>query len=542
LEPASTEQTVEFEANTDLEIGIADVATLRIRGGRRDARDRVHALEQRWAQEVVPHLAAAAVTDLDGLESKIAEGVKLDAKVKEKDSESHALELQLAPLAEVASELQDAINQAATCRMVLGAVPLEPLMADLELLGADPVHGLRTRRLEWSRNADCARSHAAASARLFTLAEDRASNLRSLWEAAVSKRDEALASFPEGVDAALTASQRQLSHANAEKEKAVAELEALDKTISSRKQLIEEAASQTRTLLGAAKSGADTAQHNLTDAIASQAEHAGRLSELRKRREAEDLAAGELRLQEAKARHDTLPVPARNVTEDELHAGRSLERSARSEYEANELEIQRAHGRLEQVGGAVARDRLRDATEAFELAERQEKEIEADYEAWKLLLEQMKEADSAQASNLGQALAPTIAGLFQTLTQQRYEFVQLGAQLNTEGIVVHGAARPARRLSVGTREQLSTLYRLALAEYLRTTVVFDDQLVQSDDNRMDWFRGLLTEKARIFQIIVLTCRPYDYLGLGTPTPDGSNAVTDLTHGVIRAIDLQRVVQ
>ena len=64
-------------------------------------------------------------------------------------------------------------------------------------------------------------------------------------------------------------------------------------------------------------------------------------------------------------------------------------------------DIQRAHGALEQVGGAVARERLRDATEAFELTERQERDIEADYEAWKLLLDQMKQADAAQASNLG---------------------------------------------------------------------------------------------------------------------------------------------
>jgi uncharacterized protein YhaN len=221
---------------------------------------------------------------------------------------------------------------------------------------------------------------------------------------------------------------------------------------------------------------------------------------------------------------------------------RNREKAARFEYEANEAEIQRAHGRLEQVGGAVARERLRDASEAFELAERQEKEIEADYEAWKLLLEQMKAADSAQASNLGQALAPTIANLFQILTQQRYRSVQLGAELNTEGVVVHGAPRPATRLSVGTREQLSTLYRLALAEHLRTFVVFDDQLVQSDCNRMDWFRALLAEKARIFQIIVLTCRPSDYLGTGTAVPDGLNAHADLDDSFVCAIDLQRVVQ
>jgi uncharacterized protein YhaN len=153
----------------------------------------------------------------------------------------------------------------------------------------------------------------------------------------------------------------------------------------------------------------------------------------------------------------------------------------------------------------------------------------------------MKEADSAQASNLGQALAPAIAGLFQTLTQQRYHSVHLGAQLDTQGILVHGAARPATLLSVGTREQLSTLYRIALAEYLRAAVVLDDQLVQSDVARMDWFRALLSEKARIFQIIVFTCRPSDYLNLSSLVPDGPHVHADHDDGFVRAIDLQRVL-
>jgi uncharacterized protein YhaN len=214
----------------------------------------------------------------------------------------------------------------------------------------------------------------------------------------------------------------------------------------------------------------------------------------------------------------------------------------KSELDNTERDIQRAHGALEQVGGAVARERLRDATEAFELAERQEREIEADYEAWKLLLDQMKEADAAQASNLGQALGPAIASRFQTLTQRRYDALQLNAQLGTEGIVIGGAARPASRLSVGTREQLSTLYRLSLAEYLRTTVVLDDQLVQSDDGRMDWFRVLFNEKAHIFQIIVFTCRPSDYLAAISMVPDGPGTHTDTDNGFIRAIDLERALK
>ena len=154
------------------------------------------------------------------------------------------------------------------------------------------------------------------------------------------------------------------------------------------------------------------------------------------------------------------------VTDVEVTAARNAEASARADLERIVGEIHKTHGALEQVGGSVARERLRDAIEAFELAERHEREIEAEYDAWLLLLEQMKEADAAQASNLGQMLAPAIAGRFEELTQKRYENVRLTAQLGTEGVVVGGAVRSTERMSVGTREQLSTLYRLSLGGIL----------------------------------------------------------------------------
>jgi DNA repair exonuclease SbcCD ATPase subunit len=232
-------------------------------------------------------------------------------------------------------------------------------------------------------------------------------------------------------------------------------------------------------------------------------------------------------------------VPERTVTKDELIAAKSTEAGLTLELETVERDIQRAHGALEQVGGSVARERLRDATEAFELAQQQDREIEASYEAWKLLLDQMKEADAAQASNLGLALAPTIASRFQALTDRRYETVRLTASLGTEGVVASGAVRPSERISVGTREQLSTLYRLSLAEYLQTVVVLDDQLVQSDESRMDWFRALLKEKGRGFQIVVFTCRPRDYLEKSSMVPKGKGLYADTDNGYIRAIDLGR---
>ena len=107
--------------------------------------------------------------------------------------------------------------------------------------------------------------------------------------------------------------------------------------------------------------------------------------------------------------------------------------------------------------------------------------------------------------------------------------------------MVSGAVRSAAHLSVGTREQLSTLYRLSLAEYLCTAVVLDDQLVQSDNTRMDWFRKLLAAKSRSFQIVVFTCRPNDYLAANAMVSKGKVAIKDTEGGFIRAIDLGRAL-
>ncbi len=191
----------------------------------------------------------------------------------------------------------------------------------------------------------------------------------------------------------------------------------------------------------------------------------------------------------------------------------------------------------------MARERLRDAIEAYELAERHEREVEIDCEAWRVLLEQMKLADAEQASNLGQVLGPAVASRFEALTTKRYDGVRLNAALRMEGVLMRGELRPTTRISVSTREQLSTLYRLALAEYLQSTVVLDDQLVQSDEMRMDWFRALLTDQAHSFQIVIFTCRPSDYLPMGGALPAGGQpACNALGAGCTRAIDLELTIQ
>ncbi len=76
-------------------------------------------------------------------------------------------------------------------------------------------------------------------------------------------------------------------------------------------------------------------------------------------------------------------------------------------------------------------------------------------------------------------------------------------------------------LSGGAREQISAAFRLAMAEVLAPEhggclpVVFDDAFTSSDSERIDGVQRMLDLAAtRGLQIIVLTCNPSDYEGLG----------------------------
>jgi hypothetical protein len=424
----------------------------------------------------------------------------------------------------------------------LGEIDLDSLATDLKNLGDDAVAGLRKRRDKFSNETETVRSAANQAANERMLADVRVTQSRQALDVATAARDQAVTAFPKGLEEVLSAARSALIAANEAKRRVADSLASMQSEIDARKRRIDETLSCARSNVTQASAQVEAAQALFMAAKTNHAAEQGRLVELRRHRDAENICAAEARLQEATASHAALPAPERAVSEDEVSGARSALTAIQLELEGIEREILRAHGALQQVGGAVARERLRDAAEAFELATRQEREIEAEYEAWKLLLEQMKEADAAQASNLGHALGPAIAGRFRELTRRRYETVELSAQLGTDGVIASGAVRPVDEISVGTREQLSTLYRLSLAEYLHSTIVLDDQLVHSDDGRMGWFRALMVEKAPCFQILVFTCRPTDYLGSVPLVQDGNAAHADHDGGLMRCIDLRRVIR
>ncbi len=532
---------LDIEANAELDLTIGDVASVTVRGGRRDARGRVRALEDRWVREVAPILAAAHADDLEALEAKVGDARELDARMTAVAREAAALQEQLDALSGAEVALRDASQTAVNARAALEGVAPANLAADLDALGADPSAGLRARRQQVSGAVARAASEAAEASTAVVLAEERTTSLTARHNAAVAARDAALVAFPSGPVIAG-------ENAQAAQRATWTELQAIAKDLTSlrgereaRARRLEQAVSGAREVASKAREAGVAAEAEHTKALTATAEEKGRLEGLRKQLAAEDLVAAERAALVASDALSGIPVPARMLAPDELGAVRMTLARAKRELDDIDREIQRTQGALEQVGGAVAREHLQDAVEAFELAARHERELEADYDAWKLLLEQMKEADAAQASNLGQVLAPAITRQFQALTAQRYQGIQLTAQLGTDGVVVGGNVRPHDRISVGTREQLSTLYRLCLGEYLKTTIVLDDQLVQSDGARMDWFRALLAVKARSFQIVVFTCRPADYLG-ASAMPNGEATHADTEDGFLRALDLGRAVR
>ena len=85
-----------------------------------------------------------------------------------------------------------------------------------------------------------------------------------------------------------------------------------------------------------------------------------------------------------------------------------------------------------------------------------------------------------------------------------------------------GQDEPYERLSIGTREQLAVLARLAFADLLdehgkKSPIILDDALVFSDDGRFEEMQRILDRAAERLQIIVLTCHERAYFGRGWAT-------------------------
>lgn len=95
----------------------------------------------------------------------------------------------------------------------------------------------------------------------------------------------------------------------------------------------------------------------------------------------------------------------------------------------------------------------------------------------------------------------------------------LDENLSIASIERNGTAEAFGRLSDGTQEQLAVLTRLAFAELLLkekrpATVILDDALAFSDDQRIERMFDILMRAGESVQILVLTCRKRLFARLG----------------------------
>jgi len=195
-----------------------------------------------------------------------------------------------------------------------------------------------------------------------------------------------------------------------------------------------------------------------------------------------------------------------------------------------------AKGQLHLVAGHVGAERLAQQEEAVRYARDEVVHRERTEMAALRLLKEIQSVEAARTSHLGRALAGPITETFRALTGGRYGQLGLDSDLKTHDIAAVRAAREVSDLSVGTREQLATLMRLAIARHLHTALILDDQLVHSDPERLNWFRKQLRASASQhgYQVIVFTCRPADYLSAAIEEPDYSVSVVDLGATISRS--------
>jgi hypothetical protein len=385
----------------------------------------------------------------------------------------------------------------------------------LAALGAASLAEARRRLLARNRHA---REAEAARQKLATLLRASGMKGQAALDAACVTARARLAGFDD-VDGGDDADDAALEAEREAVERTLAELRERDAALSEeRRRATEEEARLGReadVLAGAeARAGLELAK--LEDQLAIERDEladAALAEALTAARAVDDRAAeAVLRVERELAR--AAPEAAR------LEAEQAARRLAQLEEEGRDLEreVVRLEAELKGAGGRGIGDRKGDVQGRLELAERRHARLFAEARAWRLLAETLEAVDRARQDAL---VEPLEARLAPYMRQLMGEAVAAFApeSLRLETLRRSAASEPFSSLSVGTREQLAILVRLAIGDLLVETrgqsppLILDDALVYADAVRLARMKTILQQAAARQQILVLTCRKEDYLGL-----------------------------
>lgn len=527
-----------FEAERTATITVGDLLEIEVAAGAKERRQQRDALKKRWKSEVLPLFTEAGVSTLRELQLRAEELAKKSEAAKAARAEEQRLLAEAKGLEQQAGLLEkqaagaDSIAELDKKKSRFDATQLELLERVLATLGAD-----------WESQQESA--HRQKSADLKSLADELA-NAKSeagLVEYRLADAEKRVGPEARAPDELVKAADAALASNTEELNKAQANLASLETEQGSE--------------VAKARAGVETARRAL-DALVQ--EHAAAEQALDDARAALHGRLGEKAAFEAQLAQLDRPGAVAAVTEaeqalaplaglpavseaDVASASAAFDQAKQDLDDANE-EFHKADGALTKVGGPDVRERMQQLEEALASARARELELEIDSDAWRLLRDTLREAENAEGTHLGRALAAPVAQRFVELTGGRYKALELDANMRTTAVEV-GAGTVSGdavlgALSVGTRDQLATLIRLAIAKQLKSALVLDDHLVHTDPSRLDWFMDVLRQTALDAQVLVFTCRPQDYLRT-EDLPKAGEAMRELAGGTVRAVDLTKIV-
>ncbi|MEY4544282.1 MAG: hypothetical protein RL685_477 [Pseudomonadota bacterium] len=539
-----------LEADRQLLLSIGDLLQLTVRAGAPDKRRAAAVLRTRHSSEVLPVLERAGMKSLAELREELA---KLGAERALTDqsraagialrAEAKGLHERAADRRSQAEKLLARGDDVAALRDALGTEDVTALKARFESLGAGAEAKAEARSAQCLTRISEVREALAKREKARTLTEFQLEEANNRENAAQAAYAQALAPLgTEAPDTLLASVNTELTVLRSDEAVQKAELAQLTADSTVEVANITRALTEARDRVPVARQAAERAAATADAARQDQATRQGERSALQEQLESFNRDALNASFLQREAEVAVLGVEPELPPTALDTAQQQLER-ARREQERTKEELHHAEGKLSSAGGAALRENVERLREALQSAIDAETEVDVEADAWKLLRDTLRTVENEEGAHLGRALAAPLAAKFSELTADRYRTLALSPLLKMDGVSAGTTQATGHEvlaaLSVGTRDQLATLVRLAIAEELGSAIILDDHLVHSDPTRLAWFRQALVKTAVRTQVIVLTCRPQDYLTDAEMPRDAPSI--DLAGGAIRAIDLSHVV-
>ncbi len=222
---------------------------------------------------------------------------------------------------------------------------------------------------------------------------------------------------------------------------------------------------------------------------------------------------------EAKARA-TLDAADEDLLRLRLRKAEGAEAAIRDDIAAQGRSSELLEAELSALGRDGLGEQLAEVTGRLDLIRRRLAVSDHEAAAARLLHETLGEAQTASKERWLGPVKARVAPYLRLLAPDG-EVVLDEETLEIKGVRRLGQHESFEALSVGAREQMAVITRLALADLLHSAgrpsaVILDDALVNTDETRLERMHLALHRAAESLQVLVLTCRERDFRQLGAP--------------------------